>query len=492
LREPNVYLLSVETALAIARRLALGLREKAMMTSEANKIWLIACLMLVSLSAPAFGQMGGGGGGPGQGVPMFDEPTFRDRVYENGGPQFRDSKAGKLITSVRIEGNRSVTEHKILSHMQSRVDRLYERDTFNRDIGELYRTGLFDKIEPYFQEDESGVQIRLVVREKPTVRSIVFHGNRALDDKQLKKHCGLDPGDPTGPSAVNAAKSRVIEYYQDQGFNSVDVRIASGDKPGDRDIVFEIAEGELERIWSIDFVGNQAFSGDLLKARIKSRDARSGITAYIKNKASHESLREDTEQLLKYYRGLGYFDARVDFNLDYDETGKWMYVTFIVSEGQQYMVRNIEVAGNQYFATDELMPLFKQKAKESFNQMKKSQDERLIRDLYGEKGFIFADIAGQVKYLPNHEVDILYSVAEGDVYRASDVRVHIEGDGHTQRRVVDNRTGNIRPGATLSSVEIERAERILQASAIFETNPQNGGPPRIEVEPPDQAGSSRK
>ncbi len=127
------------------------------------------------------------------------------------------------------------------------------------------------------------------------------------------------------------------------------MKIHTGGKPGERDIVFTVSEGEVERIWSIDFVGNAAFSTDLLKARIKSRDARSGVTAYIFNKASQESLEEDKERLLNYYRGLGYFDARVDYSMDYDDSGKWIYVTFVVSEGAQYSVRNIELAGNQYF-----------------------------------------------------------------------------------------------------------------------------------------------
>ncbi len=444
------------------------------------------------LSSFSQGQMGGGGAGGQQGAPVFDDPTFRDRLYENGGPQFRDNKSGKLITSVVIEGNRTVSDHKILSHMQSRVDRAYDKDTFNRDIGELYRTGLFDKIDPAFREDEQGVQIKLTVKEKPTVRSVLFHGERGLSESQLKKHCGLDPGDPIGVSSVKAARNRLIEYYQDQGFNNADVQIVSGDKPGDRDVVFEISEGEVERIEDIKFVGNKAFSSDLLKARIKSRDSRMGITRYIFNKASKESLDADREQLLKYYRSLGYFDARIDYALDYDDTGKWMYVTFVVSEGEEYSVRNIELAGNQYFSSGEIMPLFKLHTDEPFNLGKKTHDERLIRDLYGEKGFIFADIVGQVKYLPEHKVDILYSVAEGDIYRASDVRVHIEGDGHTKRDVVLTKMAGIRPGSILSAPGIEQAERILQASSIFDTNPQNGGPPRIEVEPPDQANPDRR
>lgn len=451
---------------------------------------LTIAFLLFADSVTVLAQMGGGAPGGGN-VPLVDEPSFRDRVYEMGGPQI-SSQSGQLILSVTVEGNRTVSQHKVLSHMQSRTDRIFDSDAFNRDIGELYRTNLFEKIDPQFKQTDEGVHIRLVVREKPTVKSVVFHGNEAIDDRQLKKHCGLDIGDPTGPSAVNAARNRILEYYQDQGFNNADVQVFSGNKLGDRDIVFKISEGNVERIEDIQFVGNVAFSSALLKAKIKSRDSRYGLTRYMFNKASKDSIESDKERLANYYRSLGYFDARVDCRIDYSDDGKFIYLTFVISEGERYSVRNVEVAGNQYYQTGEIMPLFKIRANEPFNQGSKAHDERLIRDLYGERGFIFADIAGQVKYLPNHQVDILYSIAEGDIYRASDVRVHIDGDGHTKRDVVLSRMGNVRPGKILSSVEIENGERLLGSSAIFSTNPTEGGPPRIEVVPPDEVDNNKR
>lgn len=440
-------------------------------------------------------QMGGGmggGGSPQTGLPMFNEEKFRDKVYEAGGPQFTDPKAGKLILSVDIQGNRSVSEHKILSHMQSRPDRLFDKDAFQRDIAELYRTGLFDVIDPTISdtqpgENPAGIRILLKVRERPTVTKVEFHGNKAIDDKQLQKHCGLDVGDPTGPSAVNAARSRILEYYQDKGFNSADVQVHEGNKPGERSIVFTISEGPIERIQEIRFAGNVAFKSDLLKAKIKSRDARHGLTQYMFNKASQASLEDDRERLLNYYRSLGYFDARVDFKMEYDESGKWINVTFIIAEGKPYSVRNVEVAGNQYYQSGEIMPLLKVKPNDPFNLGKKIHDERLIRDIYGEKGFIFADITGRIKYLPDNKVDILYSIAEGDIYRASEIQVHIDGDSSfTKRNVILTKLGNIRPGRTISSVEMENAERRLGSSAMFNTNQGEGSPPRLEVQPPDQ------
>lgn len=72
-------------------------------------------------------------------------------------------------------------------------------------------------------------------------------------------------------------------------------------------------------------------------------------------------------------------------------------------------------------------------------------------------------------------------------YRASDINVHIAGDNsYTKERVALAMVGKLRPGRIIDSRKIEGAERRLQFSQIFETNPQLGEPPRIDVQPFNQ------
>ena len=447
---------------------------------------LTACLSVVNI--PYCHAQGANGANSSQpSAPAIADIKFKDRLYERGGPNISDTKSGKTITAVIIEGNKSVSDHNILSHMQSREDRQFDQSTFSRDIGELYRTGFFQKVEPYFTETEDGVEIRLRVTEKPTIKSVVFHGNRALDDKKLLKYCGFSVGDPMSPHVVLAARNRLEEFYRSEGFNHADIQVYKGDKPNDRDIVYRISEGELDRVNKIRIVGNVAFSTEVLKTKIKTHDSNRflpGLTTYIGNKAVIESLDQDKDRLVNYYRSLGYFDARLDHILSYDESGKWVNVTFVISEGERYSVRNVSIQGNRYYPTERIDPFLELKPNSQFVQVKKDHDEKFLRDAYGAAGFIFADVVAQVRYLPDNKVDIVYTIEEGDVYRASDVIVHIQGDSsRTKERVVLVQLGDVRPGQVINSVAVENAERRLGYSSIFETNPSQGPPPRIEIKP---------
>ncbi len=232
------------------------------------------------------------------------------------------------------------------------------------------------------------------------------------------------------------------------------------------------------------FVGNSAFSSELLKAKIKLRDSRYGVTKYMFNAADRDAMHEDQQTLETYYRRLGYFDAKVDHFIEYDEDGKFITLTFAVSEGKQYFINELMVRGNKYHTDEELLAAVKIQPGEAYNQDRADRDTKFIRDIYGAQGFIFCEVTPTIIYLPQNRVNLLFEVSEGDVYVASDIRVHIDGDNsYTKERVALSMIGNLRPGRVIDSREIEAAERRLQFSQIFETNPQVGSPPRIDVQP---------
>ncbi len=455
--------------------------------------WILltaGALAVFSPSARAQGP-GGAGAGPGGGAPAFEEPKFSERVWEAGGPRLSEIPSGKLVLGVQIFGNETISHHKILSHMQTRKDRNYDPKQLQADIHALYRTELFRKISPDFDEYAEGVVVKLTVTEQPTVTDVIFHGNTRIDNRMLHKHCGIEKGDPANPFSVDMARQRLIDLYRENGFNQASVEVLEGNRVGQRRIYFEISEGPLERIWSINFIGNTIFSSAVLKTKIKSRDARNGLTAYTFNKANMLQVEDDVNLLVAYYRSLGYFQARVAYRVDYYGGGDFLDLTFVIDEGPQFTVRNVSIVGNKYFSTDILMEALEIKAGDAFNLGKMSRGQRRIRnDYYGREGFVFVDIVPEPRFLedPPSQMDLVYKITEGDRWRAGEINVHIAGDSsHTQHNVILNLMG-IRPGQIIDLQELENSERRLRLSQIFETNPAMGEVPTVEVRLPDASG----
>lgn len=459
-------------------------------------LWLmvLAAAWIAAASAvteTAWGQgPGGGGGGPGGqgGAPAFEDPKFRDRVWEAGGPRMSGLHTGKLVKGVQIVGNQSVSKTKILSHMQTRQDRNFDEKQLWSDIHELYRTDLFRKITPKVSDFEDGVVVRLEISEQPTVTEVIFHGNTRLENRMLKKHAGIEVGDPANPFSVDMARQRLIDLYHEKGMNQAAVEVVEGDRAGDRRVYFEISEGPVEKIWNINFVGNAIFSSPVLATKIRSRDAKGGLTPYFFNIASRIKIEEDKNGLVAFYRSLGYFKARVDYRMDYYGSGEYIDLTFVIDEGPQFRVRNVSVIGNQYFKTETLMAALELKAGQPFKLLDMKRDQMKLRnEYYGRQGFVYVDISPEPRYIEDSdEIDLVYRITEGEQHYAGAINVHIEGDSsHTRHNVVVNHLG-IREGQLIDLAELEASERRLKFSQLFETNPAMGEPPRIEVRAPDQ------
>jgi outer membrane protein assembly factor BamA len=107
----------------------------------------------------------------------------------------------------------------------------------------------------------------------------------------------------------------------------------------------------------------------------------------------------------------------------------------------------------------------------------------LIRQLYGARGFIFVDVTPVPIYLPGRRVNLVYEIEEGDVYRASQINVHIAGENFTKERVVFNQMGNLYEGGIIDQRKVDDAERRLRFSELFVNNAADGEPPRIEILP---------
>ncbi len=279
---------------------------------------------------------------------------------------------------------------------------MFDPRQLEADVRELYRTELFARVETSTRETEEGIYVQVKLREHLLVSEVIFHGNERLDDKQLKKHCGIEKGDPVNPYSVEMARKRLVEYYQEKGMNHADVQVREGHRPNDTRVWFEISEGNVERVWEIGFEGNQVISSAILKTKIKSKDARSGVTAYAMNIANLMQIEEDTQRLVAYYRSLGYFRARVNHRLRYDDKGVWIYLTFVVDEGATVFCA-------QHFDRWEPVLLHRTtdvgtnlERRRSIQSGKMSRDQRTMRnEFYGREGFVFVDISPE----PHHLAD---------------------------------------------------------------------------------------
>ena len=389
-----------------------------------------------------------------------------------------------LVAGVRVVGNETTKMSLIQSQLKTRRDREFDPNVVQADVRRLASTGRFRDVRTYTQETPQGLVVTFEVFERPTIRYIRYLGNRNISDKALTKEDGLEVGDSLNRYAVEEAQRKIEEFYQSKGFSKTQVSVLEGDEPQDRGAVFIINEGALERISGVYFKGNTIASNSRLKTLIKSKP---GFLWYLfRGKVDRKQIDDDIQRLTAYYRGLGFFNARIGRELELSESGEWMTITFVIDEGPRYVIRNVAVVGNEKFATQTLLDQLELKSGDYFHLGKMNRDSKTLRDVYGGEGHFFADIVTDPRFLEEPgELDLVYNIEEGAVWHAGRINIHIKGEHpHTRESVARNRL-SIRPGDKLDTREVRASERRLKHCQLFLSDPTTGTSPRVVIRPPE-------
>jgi len=455
---------------------------------------------------PAMAQVGGAGmaagGAGGTGGPEPERPRFRDHIHTREGMALRRERGDSIVASVRVRGNRNVPTAKIATELQTRKGRFYDPETVLADVRRLNDMGSFDRVTfdvqvlpsdiqqfdgealPGNSETVSRVVVTFSVVERPAVTRVIYHGNRGLNDRDLVGRSGVAPGDPLSEFSIESGRRRLIDYYREEGFNQVTIDTVIGLPDDAGAVVFRINEGPKERIAAIRVEGSTIVSESRLKKIIQSRGPMAGVLTYVGNVADLNKIDADVDLLSSYYHNLGFLTATVGRRIEYDETGKWVTITFVVEEGPRFQVGDVQIIGNEYITEESLRARTELKAGDMFDGTVMRRDIGELIYGYGELGFIYAEVVPKtIMRDENGVVDLVYEITEGDRWKIGHITVNIDGEPHLMRETTMLNLIDMREGDWIDRRTLELSRRRILRSQLLETNPAIAEAPDIKVVP---------
>jgi outer membrane protein insertion porin family len=279
----------------------------------------------------------------------------------------------------------------------------------------------------------------------------------------------------------------LIDYYHEEGFNQASIISSIGIPSDPSAVVFRINEGPKERVAEIRIEGNTIVNEARLKKIINSRGPMAGIVKYMNNTADLSKIDQDVNVLAGYYHNLGFLTATVGRRLEYDETGRWITVTFVIDEGPRFQVNNVQIVGNDFIEEESLRARLELEPGDMFDGTIMRRDVGELVYGYGELGFIYAEVEPKTVMRDEaNTVDLVYEITEGDRWKVGQIRVNIDGESHLMRETTMLNLVDLREGDFIDRRTLELNRRRLERSQLLETNPQIADPPDIKVVPRDE------
>ena len=158
----------------------------------------------------------------------------------------------------------------------------------------------------------------LTVSEYPNISKIYFVNNERLKDDELKEYADQLDLKNLNPLSINEYIDELNNLYESFGYNNIDISYSEKfySKTNTADLTFEINEGEITRIKSILFSGNEKLDNDELRSVIKSK-TKTLINLFAKKNFKKFVVENDTRKIKKYYKNKGFVDAQVNYRIEF-------------------------------------------------------------------------------------------------------------------------------------------------------------------------------
>jgi outer membrane protein insertion porin family len=394
-----------------------------------------------------------------------------------------DQSEGAMIREIRITGNSSVKDETIRAKLISRVERPFNKRTMDNDIRTLNDTKLFTHVSCDVSRlsDGKGVILTFRVEESPTLTNVEFRGAKAIRLKQLEETTSFKKGARANPVRARTAVRDIKNLYEDKGYERAEVRLVKGGHPEDREVIFEIFEGPRFRTGKKDYIGNTFVSDAVLDTKVASREPLFGLI-HAAGHYEKDGFDKDALALEEYYRQHGYLMVVVRPVVRSGSDMGERNVTFVISEGTRYKIRNLVFEGNRVVPSDVLKTDLKLKGGAFYEDALQKADTMNLMKRYFALGHVYADV--KISPVPTDQpnvVDIKYHIDEGDEYTLG--QIIVVGNHRTKDKVVRREAdmAGLMPGERLDKTRLEKFAMRLQGTGYFQANPQMGKTVDVQI-----------
>lgn len=366
--------------------------------------------------------------------------------------------AQERIVDVEVKGSQRIEASTILSSISTMKGELVSPSKVSRDIKTIYSLGFFNDIKVESESVSGGIKLVFVVEEKPTVKEVVFEGNKILDTEKLMAESTLLPDSILNRNEINNTINKIKAKYQEEGYFLADISYRLRPLPRNAvDAVFRIKEGGKVVLKKIYFKGNNSFPDDLLKKIMETKQDWLFGWATQAGDFREEEFKTDLLRLDSFYQDNGFIEVEIEkpeIEMNADRT--LIFITIPIREGRQFRVGNLEFEGNTILSDQQVADTFGLRKGSVFSRGRLEKGLSDLSDFYAQKGFLFSDIAPIQKYREKEPVvDLKISIDKGEKFYIG--QIEITGNTKTLDKVI-RRELSIREGDQANSLKLRQSK----------------------------------
>ena len=405
----------------------------------------------------------------------------------SAGILFSGYASGFTISDIQLEGLQRVSAGTVYNAIPVVAgDEITNDQQISSIIRLLYRTGYFDDVIVSKDDDV----LIITVKERPSINKINISGNKTVKEEDLIKglnQAGLLEGEIFQRATLDIIRLELEKQYMAQGRYNAKISTDIKEQPNNQvTIDFNISEGDVATIQHVNIVGNTIYSNKELLDLFEIGTSTWTSWYSGNDKYAREKLSGDLERLRSKYLDNGY----INFNIESTQVAitpdkKGVYITVNISEGDQYRVGKVKLAGDLVFEEKAIKSLLKVKKGQIFSRKLLAESEKNISQKLGREGYIFSKINSVPEVNDKkHTIDVSFIINPGKITYVR--RIEFVGNTKTDDEVLRREMRQLE-GSRASTQDIEQSKLRLNRLGYFrdvkvETIPVPGSNDMIDVQ----------